>query len=113
MTDDVQLANRRLDASRNLPGGAHGGDSPGQDRHADRVVGDRASLRGRAGGAPLHRGAHPRRHTDRDGAFQRFHDTLAEHFSPDEMLEIVAVVVNMNVWTRIKLAAGVMPRPAD
>jgi hypothetical protein len=29
------------------------------------------------------------------------------------MLEIVAVVVNMNVWTRIKLAVGAMPGPAD
>jgi hypothetical protein len=29
------------------------------------------------------------------------------------MLEIVAVVVNMNVWTRIKLADGAMPGQAD
>jgi alkylhydroperoxidase family enzyme len=50
--------------------------------------------------------------TDRDAAFQRFHDALAEHFSPEEILEIVAVVVNMNVWTRIKLAEGAMPGPA-
>src|SRR5918999_2940190 len=49
--------------------------------------------------------------TDRDSAFQRFHDALAEHFSREEMLEIVAVVVNMNVWTRIKLAEGAMPGP--
>jgi hypothetical protein len=27
------------------------------------------------------------------------------------MLEILAVVVNMNVWTRIKLAEGAMPGP--
>ena len=47
--------------------------------------------------------------TDRDGAFQRFQDALAEHFGPDEMLGIVGVVVNMNVWTRIKLAEGAMP----
>src|SRR5215831_3379291 len=33
--------------------------------------------------------------TDRDAAFQRFHDALAENFSPDEILEIVGVVVNM------------------
>src|SRR5215212_2625870 len=33
--------------------------------------------------------------TDRDAAFQRFHDALAEHFSRDEMLEIAAVVINM------------------
>jgi AhpD family alkylhydroperoxidase len=47
--------------------------------------------------------------TDRDAAFQRFHDALAENFSMEEILEIVGVVVNMNVWTRIKLAEGAMP----
>ena len=47
--------------------------------------------------------------TDRDAAFQRFHDALAERFSREEILEIVGVVVNMNVWTRIKLAEGAMP----
>jgi AhpD family alkylhydroperoxidase len=51
--------------------------------------------------------------TDRDAAFQRFHDALVEHFGPEEMLEIVGVVVNMNVWTRIKLAEGAMPGLAD
>jgi AhpD family alkylhydroperoxidase len=50
--------------------------------------------------------------TDRAAAFQPFHDALAEHFSSEEMLEIVAVVVNMNVWTRIKLAEGAMPGTA-
>jgi hypothetical protein len=45
-------------------------------------------------------------------AFQRFHDALAENFSLEQMLEIVGVVVNMNVWTRIKLAEGAMPGPA-
>jgi alkylhydroperoxidase family enzyme len=49
--------------------------------------------------------------TDRDAAFQRFHDALAENFSREEILEIVGVVVNMNVWTRIKLAEGAMPAP--
>ena len=39
--------------------------------------------------------------TDQDAAFQRFHDALAENFSQEEILEIVGVVVNMNVWTRI------------
>jgi AhpD family alkylhydroperoxidase len=108
MTDDVQVANRRLDASGNealigvarmgadafgytaelridrglaqlLPlrvsqlnnctyclnlhheAAREAGIPPGQARHSDRVVGDRVSLRGRAGGAPLCRGAHPRR----------------------------------------------------
>jgi AhpD family alkylhydroperoxidase len=50
--------------------------------------------------------------TDRDAAFQRFHEALAEKFSPEEILEIVGVVVNMNVWTRIKLAEGAMPGPS-
>ena len=50
--------------------------------------------------------------TDGDSAFQRFHDDLAEHFRDEEILEIVAVVVNMNVWTRIKLAEGAMPGAA-
>ena len=50
--------------------------------------------------------------TDADKVFQRFHDALAEHFTSEEMLEIVAVVINMNVWTRLKLAEGAMPRPA-
>ena len=83
--------------------------SPRRDRHPVGVVGDRASLRGRAGGAPLYRGAHPCRRHRPDAAFQRFHDALAENFSPEEILEIVGVVVNMNVWTRIKLAEGAMP----
>jgi AhpD family alkylhydroperoxidase len=47
--------------------------------------------------------------TGQDAAFQRFHDALAENFSKEQMLKIVGVVVNMNVWTRIKLAEGAMP----
>jgi AhpD family alkylhydroperoxidase len=47
--------------------------------------------------------------TDRGAAFQRVHDALAENFNPEEMLEIVGVVVNMSVWTRIKLAEGATP----
>jgi AhpD family alkylhydroperoxidase len=42
-------------------------------------------------------------------AFQQYHDELAAHFDEDTMLEIVGVVVNMNVWTRLKLAEGAMP----
>ena len=37
------------------------------------------------------------------------HDRLAEHFGAAEMLEIVGVVVNMNIWSRLKLAQGAMP----
>lgn len=44
-------------------------------------------------------------------AFQQYHDNLAAHFDEAAMLEIVAVVINMNVWTRLKLAQGAMPAP--
>ena len=37
------------------------------------------------------------------------HDALAEHFSPEELLEIIGIVINMNVWTRLKLAEGASP----
>lgn len=41
--------------------------------------------------------------------FQVVHEVLAEHFSEVEMVDIAAVVINMNVWTRLKMAAGAMP----
>lgn len=41
--------------------------------------------------------------------FQPFHDDLSEHFSDDLILEIIGVVINMNIWTRLKLAEGSMP----
>jgi AhpD family alkylhydroperoxidase len=47
--------------------------------------------------------------TDADQAFQRFHDGVARHFDAEEILEIIGVVVNMNVWTRLKLAEGAKP----
>ena len=47
--------------------------------------------------------------TDAGQAFQRFHDGLAKHFDAEEVLEIIGVVVNMNVWTRLKLAEGARP----
>ena len=37
------------------------------------------------------------------------HDALAEHFSPEEILQIIGIVINMNVWTRLKLAEGASP----
>jgi alkylhydroperoxidase family enzyme len=42
-------------------------------------------------------------------AFQRFHDGLAKHFDAEKILEIIGVVLNMNVWTRLKLAEGAKP----
>ena len=47
--------------------------------------------------------------TDVAQAFQRFHDGLANHFDAEKILEIIGVVVNMNVWTRLKLADGAKP----
>ncbi|SDS76626.1 carboxymuconolactone decarboxylase family protein [Paraoerskovia marina] len=38
------------------------------------------------------------------------HDALAEHLGPESIAEIAAVVLNMNVWTRLKLAQGETPR---
>lgn len=43
--------------------------------------------------------------------FQQYHDALAVHFTEHEIAEIAAVVINMNVWTRLKLAQGQMPLP--
>lgn len=42
-------------------------------------------------------------------AFQQHHDSLARHFGESEMLEIVGVVLNMNLWTRLQLAQGAAP----
>jgi AhpD family alkylhydroperoxidase len=41
------------------------------------------------------------------------HDALAEHFSREEILEIMGIVINMNVWTRLKMAEGATPGLAD
>lgn len=41
--------------------------------------------------------------------FQQYHEALAQHFSEVEIAEIAAIVINMNVWTRLKLAQGQVP----
>lgn len=41
--------------------------------------------------------------------FARLHDELRIHFDEREVAEIAAVVINMNVWTRLKLAQGAVP----
>jgi AhpD family alkylhydroperoxidase len=41
--------------------------------------------------------------------FDLRHAVLAEHFSQEEILEIIGIVINMNVWTRLKLAEGATP----
>jgi AhpD family alkylhydroperoxidase len=160
MADDVQVENRRLDASENeaLIGMARmGADAFGYkaelriDRHLAQLLRLRVSQlnncayclnlhyeAAREAGIPrakidtltawweteLHSEAERAAlrytealtraaDTDQPAAFQHVHDALAGHFTPEEMLEIVAVVVNMNVWTRIKLAEGAMPGPGD
>ena len=42
--------------------------------------------------------------------FHKFHDELAKHFDSEQVLEIIGVVVNMNIWTRLKLAEGARPK---
>ena len=41
--------------------------------------------------------------------FQALHDQAAEHFSETQIAELAAIVINMNVWTRLKLAQGATP----
>jgi len=45
--------------------------------------------------------------------FRARHDALAEHFSQEEILEIIGIVINLNVWTRLKLAEGASPGLAE
>lgn len=44
------------------------------------------------------------------GRFQPYHDALAEHFTERQILDIVGIVINMNIWTRLKLAEGARPQ---
>jgi len=46
--------------------------------------------------------------SDIDG-FQSAHDGLVQHFDDDARHEIMGVVINMNIWTRLKLAEGARP----
>jgi len=41
--------------------------------------------------------------------FAECHERLAAHFDEQAIAEIAAVVINMNVWTRLKLAQGAVP----
>ena len=41
--------------------------------------------------------------------FQQYHDNLSKFFSEKEIAEIAAIIINMNVWTRLKLAQGQVP----
>lgn len=41
--------------------------------------------------------------------FQKFHDALTPFFNEQAIAEIAAIVINMNIWTRLKLAQGQVP----
>ena len=41
--------------------------------------------------------------------FQKYHDALTVYFNEKEIAEIAAVIINMNLWTRLKLAQGQIP----
>lgn len=41
--------------------------------------------------------------------FGAVHDEAATHFDQTEIAELAAIVINMNVWTRLKLAQGATP----
>jgi len=42
-------------------------------------------------------------------AFPAAHDALAAYFDEKALAEIAAIVINMNLWTRLKLAQGATP----
>ncbi|MBO6901786.1 MAG: carboxymuconolactone decarboxylase family protein [Rhizobiaceae bacterium] len=41
--------------------------------------------------------------------FAALHDALTKHFDDKQIAEIAAIVINMNLWTRLKLAQGQVP----
>jgi AhpD family alkylhydroperoxidase len=43
--------------------------------------------------------------------FPELHESLRSHFDEAGVAEVAAVVINMNVWTRLKLAQGATPVP--
>ncbi len=44
--------------------------------------------------------------------FGEVHDRAAAHFDSTEIAELAAIIINMNVWTRLKLAQGATPLTA-
>jgi AhpD family alkylhydroperoxidase len=45
-------------------------------------------------------------------AFPTLHGDLTDYFTATQIAELAAVVINMNVWTRLKLAQGAVPHSA-
>jgi len=46
-------------------------------------------------------------------SFAAAHDGLRTHVTERDIAEIAAVIINKNVWTRLKLAQGAVPVDAD
>ena len=46
-------------------------------------------------------------------SFAVAHDELRAHFTERDVAEIAAVIINMNLWTRLKLAQGAVPVDAQ
>ena len=47
--------------------------------------------------------------THEHASFAPLHSAMEKHFSPTEIAEVAAIVINMNLWTRLKLAQGATP----
>lgn len=45
--------------------------------------------------------------------FPTRHETLRAHFDEKQVAEIAAIVINMNLWTRLKMAQGATPVAED
>ncbi|MEZ5165020.1 MAG: carboxymuconolactone decarboxylase family protein [Acidimicrobiales bacterium] len=45
----------------------------------------------------------------RPTGFEAVHEAASAHFDKRSIAEIAAIVINMNVWTRLKLAQGATP----
>ena len=41
--------------------------------------------------------------------FQKYHDALTQYFNEVEIAEIASAIINMNLWTHLKLAQGATP----
>ena len=42
-------------------------------------------------------------------SFPSAHDALVAHFSEKQIAELAAIIINMNLWVRLKLAQGQVP----
>lgn len=52
--------------------------------------------------------------TDSDNhGFPAAHEAVVRHFDEQQIAELAAIVINMNLWTRLKLAQGQVPQKPD